>query len=421
MGAFDQLWASLQASPAADAVRQVQMHGGVLPSIYSAADSFKRRLKDAAANPGGYLAQTLGELQDHPEAIASGFMPDGGGAMQGGLAGTFASLGSRLAPEGAAEALQRLNKGHDPAQVWRETGWGMGPDSKMRFEIPDNKSKFNSAADIEAANTAEANRIQQMQQQATALFNQRKVQPDLFPKELNAGITGLRNQAKAAEAARQDVGGLNANPKYQGNVAPIAYEHPDLYDHYPALASTFIQQGGDLSAGALGRQLGDEVGVSKYGLANNPRSVVAHELQHNVQDIEGFSPGGNPQMFRGLDAPGNADLVDLIGNGQPSPRSGTYALYRNGLDELRWRMANPERAYQHLAGEAEARLTQARLNMTPEERLAQYPWDPDYFKAATGVDVDNMIHLPPAQTSGGAPQEDVAPGAGALTQTLSGP
>lgn len=39
--------------------------------------------------------------------------------------------------------------------------------------------------------------------------------------------------------------------------------------------------------------------------------------------------------------------------------------------------SDPMEAYRRLAGEAEARLTQARMNMTMPERLASYP--PDMF------------------------------------------
>ena len=53
--------------------------------------------------------------------------------------------------------------------------------------------------------------------------------------------------------------------------------------------------------------------------------------------------------------------------------------------------ADVYKAYQSLAGEAEARLTQARMNMTPEQRLAQYPYQPEYFEQATGVPLSDLI------------------------------
>lgn len=61
--------------------------------------------------------------------------------------------------------------------------------------------------------------------------------------------------------------------------------------------------------------------------------------------------GGSPDQMR-----------QILGNGEMT------GLYSPG--EL-------NDAYRRLAGEAEARLTQARMNMTMPERLASYP--PDMF------------------------------------------
>jgi hypothetical protein len=54
-------------------------------------------------------------------------------------------------------------------------------------------------------------------------------------------------------------------------------------------------------------------------------------------------------------------------------------------------MIDPYQEYKRLAGEAEARLTQSRMNLTPEQRLAQYPYDPEYFEQATGVPLNSLI------------------------------
>ena len=406
MGAFDQLWDTLRTSPAADAVRQVQMHGGVLPSIYSAADSLKRRLSDAVAHPLDYLQQTAGELHDHPEALAGGFMPDGGGAM-GGFAGTFAGMESQLANRSAAfTASQRLKQGHDPATVWRETGWGMGPDGQMRFEIPDNQAKFNNADDIKGLYQQELDKANALKQQAAEAAATKKIQPDLFPKQLNTALTETRNKAKTIRTNADDWanGGLAASPDLQGNRAPIAYEHPDLYQHYPDLSSVVVRQGNNAGDGGVhGSMYGDPsrnsagVDITRLGLRNDPKSTMAHEFQHGIQALEDFSPGGNPQMFGHPQAPGNMDVTGrmneiMSGNSSPSTVPDLQLLEK----ELDRRMADPMDAYRRLGGEAEARLTQARLNMTPAERAAQYPWEPGYFQGATGVGlgIDTIQHTP---------------------------
>lgn len=402
MGVFDQLWDTLRTSPAADAVRQVQMHGGVLPSIYSAADSVKRRLSDAVGHPLDYLAQTAGQLQDHPEAIQGAFMPDGAGlgTHMPAFAGTFGGYNALTANKDAAfNAARRLAAGHDPATVWKETGWGLGPDKNMRFEIPDNTAKFNGEMDIHAANLAEAQRIKDMKAQATDLFRQRLTQPDLFPKQLNTAIGDLRDQAKAAEAARTAPNGLDSHAQYRGNLAPLALEHPELYAAYPDLAANIIRQGADRGPGSFGARVGTNIDINKPALARDPLSTALHEMQHGVQDQEAFSRGGNQEMFTSPLSPVNRPLLDRLHdlNEQtppPGPEGRQHAndVYDTRAELLR-RQNDPFSAYQRLAGEAEARLTQARMNMTPEERANSYPFDPDYFKQTTGVGIGDLIHI----------------------------
>lgn len=128
--------------------------------------------------------------------------------------------------------------------------------------------------------------------------------------------------------------------------ADQGYSHPALYNAYPELAETQLRIFPGMSGGSFSPD-GVTVGT-KRGLEAG-RSAAAHEFQHPIQQIEGWASGGNPEMMRGL--MGGGELADLY-----SPR------------EL-------NNAYRALAGETEARLTQARINMTMPERLQSYPLD----------------------------------------------
>jgi hypothetical protein len=118
-------------------------------------------------------------------------------------------------------------------------------------------------------------------------------------------------------------------------------------------------------------------------------STPLHELQHSIQRQEGFATGGSPDMFmrgyqnklKDLDA----QVTDInqqmrAASGTPqydelmNARSGIVKQIqaiegRDGLGALE--AANKD--YRRLAGEAEARLTQSRMNMTAAERAASYP------------------------------------------------
>lgn len=78
-------------------------------------------------------------------------------------------------------------------------------------------------------------------------------------------------------------------------------EHPELYSRYPQVAQTPLSSTGfnfkikgaynpDTNKMFLGS-----------GDANEMRSVLLHEIQHNVQNIEKFAQGGNPQRFLAAD------------------------------------------------------------------------------------------------------------------------
>jgi hypothetical protein len=84
-----------------------------------------------------------------------------------------------------------------------------------------------------------------------------------------------------------------------------------------------------------------------YG--DNQTSTALHELQHAIQQREGWAKGGSPDEMR-----------QILGNGE---LTGLYSP-----EEL-------NNAYKRLAGETEARLTQARMNMSMPERLQSYPLD----------------------------------------------
>ena len=77
------------------------------------------------------------------------------------------------------------------------------------------------------------------------------------------------------------------------------------------------------------------------------RSVALHELQHAIQQREGFEKGGNPSYFKGKKLPIN-------------PKTG--------------KRYTPYELYEALVGETEARLVQERRDMTPEERRATPPY-----------------------------------------------
>jgi hypothetical protein len=121
------------------------------------------------------------------------------------------------------------------------------------------------------------------------------------------------------------------------------------------------------------------------------RSVIAHELQHAIQEIEGFPTGSNVQfqkeklsVVRQYLEKRNEDIYQQI---QKAQNDGTYKdklkdlerKYDQVQDQLIGNYArssmdeSAKLDYVRQAGEVQARNTQNRLNMTEEERATKTP------------------------------------------------
>ena len=162
------------------------------------------------------------------------------------------------------------------------------------------------------------------------------------------------------------------------------------------------------------------------------RSVAGHELQHAIQEREGFAKGGSPSMFTdqkqaeyardllnwrsevekfadklGVNKFNNSDWYDVAENvvideyrkggaldWVPSlairnearlpmyARGGGLMNMRKDYEDLvglygldkHTSPRSPNQMYKNLAGEAEARNVQTRMDFTPKQRQAQPPW-----------------------------------------------
>ena len=132
-----------------------------------------------------------------------------------------------------------------------------------------------------------------------------------------------------------DDSGLELQTKQKwGDSAPASeiINHPKLYENYPDIGNINT----DISFGfsPSGRFSKKENSIKAYGKdLSSQRNAVVHELDHVIQDKEGFASGGS---------------------------------HINDGDD-----------YPFLAGEASSRLAQLRRDMTAAERAKSYP--PDMF------------------------------------------
>lgn len=262
------------------------------------------------------------------------------------MALTFIGKGSNLwNPKNEQLFAQLEKKGLSPEEIWKKTGTLRGVDGKLRQEISDVGSAVTD-------NVYEG-----------IIKNKR------FEDKLNKALT-----------------------------------HPELYKSYPDIKN--IKTG--MYAWQTPEGSYDE--LSRTITAGGPgttsqKSALLHEIQHDIQRKEGFATGGTPTstVGAGLNKENQFDWAkrayeDSIGkSGQMSDdqllaelldKPFTQKNYKNWdqltqREKLNWLDAGRQMAYRRLAGEAEARMTQSRMKLTPEERLQYFPYNQGKF----GLDV----------------------------------
>lgn len=262
----------------------------------------------------GILSGDLPQMGDRsPEAaqaygraaVSGAMFPGAGRAAAGVPSNALGMFGGRLAKTADQAALAKAEelaaKGAPREQIWTETGWFQGPDKKWRFEIDDSGMGPRNATDWTPKG------------KQWDAYEQSWVSP-------TESFEWQRNSGKSNSLA-----GVHG-----------AFTHDELIKAYP-----------DVANARLGMKSGSD-GLYEPPFKNSPEritlggdldisdatSLAAHEIQHAIQNREGFAHG---------------------------------AALRGWGDDA-------ERSYRNTSGEVEARAVQTRLKLTPEQRRARFPW-----------------------------------------------
>lgn len=280
-----------------------------------------------------------------------------------GIAGTFIGKGSKLWNADSHNIAQALEKqGVDAETIWKQTGNVKAPDGKWRQEISDIGAKFETPYTI----TNKINALEEQSKQSKDLLktinNESKINADLFPKELNMAKKELKSNIKNTEGLlstnKYILDKLNTKNPLETTAENI-YSHPELYQAYPELKQYPFLSGyaGKGYSGSFGNY-GNDINVYKEAFdMGEPVSTASHEIQHAIQELEGFNRGGSLGNINTILQQSKPDMYMQLANEKKllDPRT-QVNMYKN------------------LAGEAEARLTQNRLKLTPEQRLQYFPF-----------------------------------------------
>jgi hypothetical protein len=280
-----------------------------------------------------------GTSRPRPEVMEAGFavtdlLPTSAAAKGAALAvpalaGIFMGPKSKTWDALSAQKAKMLaDIGTDPRTIWQQTGTWKGPDGKWRQEISDQTAKLTLG----------------------------RGKPDEY-------------------------GAIEAKT-FEG-----ALKHQQLKRAYPELNNVTFQHWPNESYQGANFDPSEMIVTMGQKAMEPQRGVALHELQHVIQRNEGFAQGGSPtnvldEWYSNI----NNQLRDLSRKMDALPeferrfdkeKQNQYDVFRSQYDDLMsqklYNPPNAEDAYRRLAGEAEARAVQQRMNLTPEQRRSTFP------------------------------------------------
>jgi len=418
---------------------------GLLDTILSTIDAKKRSAKrgimDMLDNPQQWAGMQANRIQEDrygspenaqamkqylskqpydPKALTAANDALRNAAVNESLGAIFVGKGAKTWDKmKEADAMARLAKGEDAATVWKETGVGVAPWDKIaRGEISDHAATFSPTKWAKKYENA-PNVEQAMQGDAFYHKPLSASYPDLMQADivLNPNIKGQGSYHQP----NADIGlgeYIQMNVDRQGKMLTDAdwlnrLKDRSGDDNWKKMAEEFYASGDYPTLKAAKkdsfremRDTQNSIDDIKSGLLyprnaeKIPKSTLLHENQHAIQQREGFARGGSPEGMKsyiderkGLKEKFDSSMDQFMNSSDPVAKSNAaqemthYGLRLGKMPNVE----TPDDAYRALAGEAEARLAQYRMNLTPEARSALYPYDPTYFKQATGVDIDKLI------------------------------
>lgn len=293
-----------------------------------------------------------------------------------------------------ARANDMLYKGIDSETVRQETGWYKGYDGKWRYEIDDSRFEFHPDGQFTNPDVLRYRELQK--------------------KFINGDIT--ENEFKEMQSLTKALKGVKITPDTLGDVV----SHKELFEAYPQLKNVKFTYN-TLDKGTHGSYSPNNKAItlnnSLIGDNEAIKNTLIHEIQHAIQDIEGFAQGASTEYWKAQrqdivntlgGARANLDLwLDDIGYHEFAKSSMQEVANREKTLEQHWedckafkenskyaeQIANCEaeitefqkqydeitkgmtayEQYRNTAGEIEAWDTGNRLNLTAEERKNKRP------------------------------------------------
>lgn len=289
------------------------------------------------------------------------------------------------------QSILQTNDRENARKIKLATGWERGADGKWRYET----------ADFEYHPKGDARRNDKYKE--SEWYKELHV----LEEKLFNGETLTDGETKRFDELSARVNAIRDNDRNTERIYLDDYvEDNELFKAYPELKQTKIDFV-DLPNEEYSAKYNEEENRITVNQAKSidDKSAIAHEVQHAIQHIEGFAQGSNVDNYNSVPTSENVinDIIDatdghiLDGGGFDNTPEGIFnALNRkttygtilrdysselddiankygyetifdlvNDIDKFKSRVE----MYLSEAGEVEARNVEARINMTPEQRL----------------------------------------------------
>jgi hypothetical protein len=269
----------------------------------------------------------------------------------------------------AALAKHMELQGADPLDIWQATGTFRGADDKWRQEIPDFAMEYNpKPARKRQTDKYEKNRDRSMAA-ATTPEEQQNVR-DYYKKELQDIIYNVKG--KASE--------FIDHPELRA-------AYPELFDRpFKQLDPTNPEYTAAQNTSGFFQPTTKTIVINGDFPEHTKRDTVLHELQHAVQQLEGWQGGSSPGLMAMHMADRDAlkyaaekenELLTLL-----APKAKIRPLTEQSLKDIEGKLEkykqlegvdDPFKAYERAAGEEEARAVERRSRLSDEELKEWHP------------------------------------------------
>lgn len=185
--------------------------------------------------------------------------------------------------ESLREAQEMQAAGADMESIRKATGWHEGMDGKWRWEIDDSKMEYHRAGDaLFGRNHPEYAEQQRLEQKMLygELTDTEQARLRALTETWGRERSRLSERVERGNARLEDV-----------------LDHEELFHAYPQLRHVRVVFD-ETPKGVLGSfsAEGNQITISEE-LRDAPQDVLIHEIQHAIQNAEGFAKGSNRQYW----------------------------------------------------------------------------------------------------------------------------